>query len=220
MKIVSNKYSESKKIGLETGGVVIGAAVSYKRYFELESSNISTTQSTSGVIESSRDNFSAAYALTKDKVQESDYTLGLTCGLDSCSAKVGILHNKVLEEIKYVELLANKQSLFDRFNPVERTLIDSKEFLSVYEDILNGTFDVTSHITLSDQIMSLFVEAVNKAEEDFDIVYRIISNYVSIVKKSKELSDNDKQSLYIGFAVMGYSYEYWSEIYSKTINNK
>lgn len=203
--------TNGQKMGKEAGGVVIGSAASYKRYYEIEQATLLTPMGTDTRTIADQETFTAGYAATKDDVQKTDYTLGVSCGLDSCSTRVGILHNKVLDEIKLIENSGNQKDLLSRLNPGEKELTESNDFKAAYNSILFNPKDSSIPYTLCDHVMDLCVEAVKKSGEEQADVCRIISKYVVEVKTSKELSEEDKQSLYIGFAVMGYSHAYWSE---------
>lgn len=210
-KIASKFGQNGQKVGKEAGGVVIGSASSYKRYLEIEQAKFSTPMGADTRITTDQETFTAGYASTKDAVQKKDYSLGIAWGLDSCSIKVGILHNKVLDEIKLIEKSGNQKDLLSRLNPGEKNLIESDDFKVAYNNIISNSTEISFSQTLSDQVMNMFVEAVEKSGEDQNSVCRIISKYTIEVSLSKDLSEEDKESLYIGFAVMGYSHAYWSE---------
>ncbi len=56
----------------------------------------------------------------------------------------------------------------------------------------------------------MYDDAVKKGCSDRKSPYVIISDYVNFVKEGNDLSDTDKQYLYIAFAVAAYSFDYWS----------
>lgn len=119
--------------------------------------------------------------------------------------------NKVLDEIKQIEILGNQEDLISQLDVSERLITGSDEFKTVYEGILSGAVNTFIHRATSDEVMALFVAAVRDAGEDLTRILRIISTYASVVTDTPELSDDDKQCLYKSFAVAGYSYEYWME---------
>lgn len=212
---LGDKYCPNEqKFGAEIGGAVIGAAVSYKRCIELDGGKKTYPLSNRTNASTDKETFAAGYVSARESVHKQEYAKGISWGLDSCSTKVGILHNKVLDKVEYITLSGIQKEQISRLNPSERQLVESEEFKNEFLTILSNSNSLTEPLTISDQIMDLFVEAVSKATDNQRYIERIIAHYTDVVKKSKDLSAEDKQSLCIGFAVMGYSYDYWSKVYA------
>ena len=198
--------------GAVVGGVIVGGAKSYLRYDEVKNASLATTMSTYEGCTADRDLFTAGYANTKDDITVTDYSLGISFGLDSCSVKVGILHNKVLDEVERIKIVGNKKEVLEKLNSFEKEFTESEDFKMAYDNILYPDLNIQAiPLTISDQVMNLFAEAIVKADEyNYTKLHRIIEKYIDTVQSTKDLSEDDKQSLYTGFAVFAYSYEYWT----------
>ena len=215
------KEEKERKIGAQLGGVVYGAAKSYKRHEEIKGWTLASPMDISHPVIVDRELITAGYASTKDKVSESDYALGLSWGLDSCSVRIAILHNKVLEEIEILKSSSEiKKDRLSNLSSFERQLVESEEFIIGFDKTIYAIpIDQSEPQTIGDNIMTLFISEMSRPEGDHKRVNRIIAHYTTTVKETKELSEEEKQSLYIGFAVMGYSFEYWTAIYSNMVEN-
>lgn len=155
--------------------------------------------------------FEDGYVISKDQVKPYDYTLGLNSGLDSCSVKIAIQHNKILANVELIEFNGDLPDLKSNLTELEQEIVNSEKFVAAYNEIMNDPLstDVGEGYT-SDQIMDLFAEAVGNSCSNQDELTQIVTRYTSIVKSSTEISDEEKEWLYSAFAVMSYSYEYWS----------
>lgn len=194
------------------GATIIGAASSYHGCIRMSSPGFSEAQTTSAASsENDCKVFTAGYADAKDKLVKSDYELGIALGLDSCATQIAILHNKVLECVDDIKLKGNQDELVKKLNSTEKTLIDSKDFVTAFQNIVFSASDQpTVAQTTREKVMTMFDDAVKKGCSDRKSLSVIISDYVNFVKEGNDLSDTDKQYLYIAFAVAAYSFDYWS----------
>ena len=179
-----------------------------------DQSTSSQTNSTKGTKVTSKD-FAAGYACVKNKVKSSDLDLGMTLGLDSISISVGILHNKILEEVDDIIEKGNQDELLDKLSEEEKKFVTSQDFSKSFDIIVGSSaglaHDITEEIVVPtyEKILMLFEDALNVSSMDKETVQIIIMKYISSVQKSKELTDKEKQCLYLSFAVAWYSYHYW-----------
>ena len=196
-------------IGAILGGVVVGGGSSCRQY-RRESQEISSRLCSAPVlpIETHR-TFAACYAETKELIQPSDYTLGISLGLDSTSVKIAIQHNMVLDRVEAKEL-TNPQIIIG-LTETEEKIVNSDEFKITSNEIisepLSPRYDYDSY---SDNIMNLFINLVSTNCRNQDDLNRIVSNYTSTVQNPYYFTTEETESLCAGFAVMAYS-QYWSE---------
>lgn len=64
------------------------------------------------------------------------------------------------------------------------------------------------------QIQELFIRGLERgymSPEDFE---EYLKRYVNLVKASPSLPENDKNRLMVFFSVAGYSYNYWSSLWT------
>ena len=157
--------------------------------------------------------FSAGYAEAKDLIKSEDYALGETVRLDENSIQVGILHNKILDEVEDIMEKGNEDILIEKLSSEQKELVNSKEFITTFDKIVNtdvySAFGSEKIKSTSELILELFEEALNLSSMDEKTIENIINEYVAIVKKSNELSEKEKGCLYVSFAVAWYSYHYW-----------
>lgn len=198
--------------GAIVGGVVVGGAASYNQYRLAEKISNFSPYSLRPVSTVSQQTAAASYVLSKETINPQDYTLGLSNGLDSCSITVAIYHNKILEKIELVQVDSNQHLLFEHLDDIEKKIVSSKEFETVYNSIANDPLaDYFDPNLTSDQVMKMFISAISNYCKSQNDINQIISHYTFEVKASDEISTEEKEWLYTGFAVMGYSFAYWSE---------
>lgn len=191
------------------GSVLFGANASYSQYVTLSSQDLQQTPN-----KKTKEYFAVAYIKSKSKVNSSDYSLGISYHLDSCSIYVGILHNKILdciEDINEQDLIHDKDSWSSHLSPEEKIIYEDKLFTLNFTNISNIPPQRLEHTnTKIDAVMQLYLDAIKeKCQNDRDFK-AITDEYIRIVKKSTELSAEEKQNLYNGFSVMAYSFNYWS----------
>lgn len=107
-------------------------------------------------------------------------------------------------------------------SPIERNIIESEEFSLEFdadETILNMNCieDFEFDESESGTILDLFIEAIDNYSGTTSIpdVISITNQYIEIVSNSLELSQTEKENLFIAFSVGAYSYKYWAEYYAE-----
>lgn len=201
--------------GAIVGAVVIGGLASYIQYNKYQHSDQYQTQSGSSLSPSRLrlESFASAYAENKRLISHRDFTFGFNIGLDSCATSSGILHNKVLNRIKYHNGLQDHSQYLASLTEIEKYVLDSEDFIKEYNATFNDTDENRTAIISNeaDRIINLFMSAVKNNATSASDLNNIIKTYTSTVRKSTSLTDIEKDSLLSAFAVMGYSYQYWSE---------
>lgn len=195
-------------VGAIAGGVIVGAASSIQQYnrantiLRFSPYAISNNNNVSkGIIEK-------GYVLSKTMISDESYDTGISLGLDSISTKVAIQHNIILENYKMFE----RDNAITRMDNIESAILNDESFISCYNSVvsdpLNSEFEKD---VISDQIMQLYLTAINDSGSNSASINLITSYYINTVKQSSEVPEEQKQWLYKGFAVMTYSYKYWQE---------
>lgn len=198
--------------GAVVGGAVVGGAASYAQYKMAEKISDFSPYSTRPLPVVKQQTIAAGYVISKDDIKPLDYTLGLSNGLDSCSVKIAIQHNKILEKVDIIQFENNQQQILENLEDIEKQIVNSKDFEIGYDQIVSNPLanNFDNKLT-ADNIMQLFIDAVSNSCQSQADLNQIISHYTSVVKTSNELTSEEKEWLYAGFAVMGYSFQYWSE---------
>lgn len=208
-------------IGAVVGGVIVGTASSYNQYqLSVKIANLAPSINPTTNVDLST--LAYGYAHYRNEIPQNEYILGYSLGLDSCSVQIAICHNIILENIDLI--VSQKQNIPPMYglSSTEYQIIESKEFISKYDEITKApeTFNSDSAL-LSDQVMGLFVEAIKTTGTSPvkictpNDLNQIVCYYASQVMSSEELSNEEKKWLLTGFAVLGYSIKFW---YSKTID--
>lgn len=201
--------------GTLVGAVVVGGLASYIQYHKYEHNYSAEMQQNPNLSPSNLhlSSFASAFAETKEKILDSDYVLGFYNGLDSCSTKSGILHNKVLNRIEFHNALQDHTPYISTLSSIELYVLNSDEFMDEYNSIFKDEHleIVDNSNDEADRIMALFISAAKKTANSSTDLNETIKYYTSTVSQSNTLSSLDKSSLLAAFSVMGYSYQYWME---------
>lgn len=195
-------------------GTVLAAAASYTRYNSYES--VTMQPRIPRFIQDIKDDtFCAAYTKSKNTVNISEYRDGLSNNLDSCSVMIGIIHNRILDELNGVENEQNQNYYINTLSDVERQIFESSQFINKFNSIISDNDEILmlNKKTKSEEIFILFKDAVTQNVSSIEDLSTIIKSYSLVVNTSKELNEEEKQCLLGSFAVMYYSYKYWSAIF-------
>lgn len=186
------------------GAIIFGASASLSKYLEYKAPEAHHKPL-------DQDSFVAAYVVSKNKVDSLDYTLGTSYHLDSTSILVGILHNKILDCVEEVASKYDKEILISKLTPQEKKIIENKEFITLFIDLSDKPTTRLENTDIPvDGVMQLYLDVVQNKCENVQDLKNITQDYINTVKKSTELSAEEKQTLYNGFSVMAYSIDYWS----------
>lgn len=215
MRIGAHLGPKGLIIGGCFGGTIIGAVASFSQYqMAKDISGFSPYVVEPFLIIDKRD-MTASYVLVKDSVSATDYNLGLSYGVDTCIIQTAVHHNKILDNVERIHTSGNQHILIEGLDAIEYQIYEDTEFNYYYNKLslspLGNNLESDENLLgTSDSIMNLFIMAVNKSCTNQEELNEIISYYTYIVKKSKVLSEEDKDCLYTGFAVTGYSFQYWT----------
>ncbi len=198
-------------VGGTIGGVICGAAQSLAAYKMAESIKNFSPYSTSGFKNFNQKSYEVSYVLGNDLITKQDYQLGISLGLDSCSVKIGILHNKTLDVIESINVEGNQDSYISNLDSIQKTVINDIDFINEFKKVsFNPPFKADPNSAM-DTVMSLFIDAIKnnvKSPKDLDIIIKyycfIVNNY------SSDLTQIEKEALLAGFSVMKYSVSYWA----------
>lgn len=118
-------------------GTVLGAAASYTRYNSYESATMQP-RIPRFIQDIKDDTFCAAYTKSKNTVNISEYGDALSNNLDSCSVMIGIIHNRILDELNGVENEQNQNYYINTLSDVERQVFESPQFINKFNSIISG----------------------------------------------------------------------------------
>ena len=106
--------------------------------------------------------------------------------------------------------------------PLERSIVENEDFsfvLDADETIfqISSADDFEFDNSTCGAVMQLYIDAIrlyNGYEAIRDVI-SLTNEYIDIVHNSSELTESEKENLYIAFSVGAYSYKYWSELFNK-----
>mgnify|MGYP006975328359 FL=1 len=130
--------------GAVVGGAVVGGAASYAQYKMAEKISDFSPYSTRPLPVVKQQTIAAGYVISKDDIKPLDYTLGLSNGLDSCSVKIAIQHNKILEKVDIIQFENNQQQILENLEDIEKQIVNSKDFEIGYDQIVSNCLLYTS----------------------------------------------------------------------------
>lgn len=192
------------------GMIICAVNASFSKYMEYLEKNDKLEAQTHNKI--GLDSYGAAYAMCKDKVVPSDYTLGLSYNLDSCSINIGILHNKIIDCIEDVALKNNLDIWLAKLPPNEKAILEDEKFKVLFNKIsLTPPMRLDNTDTTPYAVMQLYLEAVEEQGQNEETFKAINVKYISKIQNSIEISKKEKEIILSGISVMIYSYDYWSE---------
>lgn len=128
------------------------------------------------------------------------------------SIDVGILHNYILSSMIDETELQLKGSNFDD-SSLEATIFENEEFIDSTDIYIrsiqsNGvTIDMNG---LPNKVMNLYQNIFNTCSGSYDDIVTCINSYYSIIEQSAELTEDEKNSIYIGLSVSLYSLNFWN----------
>lgn len=194
-------------------GTVLGAAASYTRYNSYES--VTMQPRIPRFIQDIKDDtFCAAYTKSKELISISEFRDGLSNNLDSCSVRIGIIHNRILDELNGVENEQNQSYYINTLSDTERQIFESPQFINKFNSIISGNDEILStKKNKSEEVFILFRDAVTQNVSSIEDLSIIVRKYSMVVNTSNGLNEEEKQCLLGSFAVMYYSYKYWSAIF-------
>lgn len=196
-------------VGGTLGGIIIGGASSWDQYVRVKNISNFSPYSTQATPTVSQQTVSTCYVLTKNAIKPSDFLLGQSLGLDTCAVKIGIQHNNVIKKIETYDSNTDQGQILLGLDYTEKEILNSNEFKVGFNKIVGTSDHNLNPNETSDQVMQLLVNVI-RTRQTCDEVNQTVTYYTSVVKASPDLTEEEKEWLYAGFAVMGYSCRYWN----------
>lgn len=118
------------------------------------------------------------------------------------------------------EILNRVDSSLGGMSPLERKIVESKEFRSEFEaDKANPNPDDLDDLgnSASDRIMGLYLQALKSLGEsatEQDVI-NLTNQYIEVVRNSTGLSESDKDSLLTALSIGTYAFKFWSKFLGK-----
>lgn len=197
-------------IGAGIGGLICGVGASYERYDHYYPSRFDDIISPQFVI--------AAYVLTKESDVELNQYYPSQINLKLPNDKVqlqdmGAYHNLVLKNL--IEGKLSSTPAAEVLTVTEISIIESSDFESQYYSALqiisNTDYDVILKTGTRNNVMKLYLEAMNKCVQKASDLELISNEYVTQISYSSELIEGDKDMLYSAISVAVSSYEFWED---------
>lgn len=204
--------------GAVIGGLIGGASASYLEYKE--------KQKPENAKDVSVDNVTEAYLTIEERLSEISI-LNIPARVDSLE-KVGLYHNEILRELRKNEMFTLEP--LDLVNPkdddfqhtrelsfMEKLTLSSQIYKTGYEsmcaDISADQFDFIPEAgSIADNIMTLYINAITEATgASPDSITALTNQYINTITGSTEITNDEKDNLYLALAVAAYSYKYWSQ---------
>lgn len=146
-------------------------------------------------------------------------TEGLNLALPQTAIAIGAAHNVVLRDLHQGVLSKTRATDFshlpnESINPTVMPMVMQDEGFENYCVSYFNSFVESVPVTedsLPDLVMQIYNELLLSSIVDDSEVADYINHYYSIVSESNELSDTEKQSIYVGLAVSLFSFNYWME---------
>jgi hypothetical protein len=194
-------------VGGVIGGLLCGTSASYHSYKYMSRASDSDEMPTL------RKKTLGVYTEVKPMpiVKNDDIQIVYSLRYDTIATKVAVLHNVILAEVQSGNIeYANIN--YSNLSKEELQIVSLPDFESAFNTIVPqaGNYRTFKVETEADQVMNLFMEAIDKAGNSLSEITTIINDYIQIIEKSKSLSDEQKDALYTAFTVAAYSYNYWS----------
>lgn len=196
------------------GAGVVGVGASINKGIEVFSANLSPlTQIVT------RHDVEAAYALAKSSnIIYNPTVLGNRVNINiprkySKAIDLGKTHNMALHNY-FTQDLSNVD-IYNVLSEDEVEIIHSNSFTYNYDSYMKShesydlDFAIANDFHKADRIVKLFFELYNSYPENMDDVNYIINEYIKVIESDKSISDVEKQSIYVAFAVTAYSSDYW-----------
>lgn len=132
--------------------------------------------------------------------------------LPQSSIDIGILHNHILSSIIEKTDISTSSQLAE--SSIESTILHSNEFIESADDMITKIENcgvVIDKDGIPDKVMNLYQQIFNSCSNSYENIVTCINNYYSIIEGSSELTEDEKQSIYIGLSVSLYSLNFWNE---------
>lgn len=213
-------------LGAQAGAVIGGIGTSYYAYKK----TCGGIEVPTSYLDDIMGGYQEACSVTVDHDDEADEVTIKVLDISDDLENIGRLHNKTIDY-----LLASENQIVIHSDPIpeipegpeipetpvfsafELEVLRSEEYVNAFnqeiETILSEDINssMTSDGTISEDIMVLYIDAIsNCGTTNYDDVVSLTNQYIEIISSSNELSEDEKNNIYIAFAVAVYSYQYWT----------
>lgn len=107
------------------------------------------------------------------------------------------------------------------FDSISLAVMKDPSFNQSYEEMLNivstkspKEFIQASGVTY-DEVVRLYLDILNTSPEKLEDVEFITNKYIELIEKSNELTEAEKDNIYMAFSVAAASVEYWNKNYTE-----
>lgn len=137
--------------------------------------------------------------------------------------KIGIMHNASLNLLSHKSLVNKDDTLM--FTNDENIIFDSKEFIGLYDYLMENIEDVVSPDLakikqlpyyvdtdkISDKIIETFLKGVISSDGDMNTINNLVNSYIQEIESKDILDYEQKLAIYSAFSTCAYSASYWSK---------
>ena len=155
-------------------------------------------------------------AFESEEVEEAvmlDEDLEEAVELEEEEMEVGMMHNILLAglegDLVEVETSFITRSSLDNDQQLEYNILHSSEMENVFNELCQNQAHFDN--SLPSSVMNLFSSIFQVFPENGNDVVYLINTYHRMVEQSNELSQDEKQWIYMGLAVSLYSFNYWNK---------
>lgn len=133
--------------------------------------------------------------------------------------EIGAKHNLILDYV----FSGNVDDMIDieieiDTNTIEYQVVSSEEFEEVYRQAIESSMSGEYYYMdetfegVAKQIVNLFTEAYLTYPDNIEDVDYLINGYINVIEEFSELTEDEKQAIYIGLVVAAGSTDYWREL--------
>lgn len=156
-----------------------------------------------------------------DEVKHSKWMISGTTRFDKkypTASMAGRKHNAVLSVIDTVSIIKDYHSSLSQFDLAESEYLSGQYHIDSFneiidnptnfQDIINVYVDAPDYVIKN--ITKLFLNAIDLQGRNVDDYKAIMNEYISRVENTNELSDLEKDCVFIAFSVGMYSMSFWT----------
>lgn len=146
-----------------------------------------------------------------------DVNLDLPAKYAEMSIEVGRIHNLVLDVLNNEEI--DLESYEYELTDEEIDAFRSKEFVEEFNRLMpyfaNMDYSFVDSTKVEYVVIMKFAELYEQYSYESEDVEFIINKYIEFLENDSTLTDDEKGTIYTGFAVAAYSNDYWNKTYLK-----
>ncbi|MCM1021988.1 MAG: glycine zipper family protein [Muribaculum sp.] len=211
-------------IGALIGGTIGGAAYSYRAYLETQPEN-------GNILPPTMIEITTAYC--SNEVLNNQNFITILDLADNEIEYIGEYHNRTLDylirnegngvcapqsdELGYPEDGPIRAEDYVKISIFEESILYSDDYFNEFNSDMEN-FSLNDNMTYGeyspcDDIMDTYIEAIGNygsANEISDVI-NVTNLYIQVIRESTEITESDKNNLYIAFSVAVYSYKYWTK---------